>query len=163
MGRQVRAASLPFKLSQRVARDWSRAARLCIALITCLAQLSVTAQHRPVPGLAAPAMVYDTSAAGSGNMPARFDTAHASVPCAHHGIGARDSNNPVPCPCRDCPFCPCPCCAPLHAAIGILPQEMSRAAYTPRFAKIAPSPVRLCAAVRFAIVAGQPRAPPILI
>jgi hypothetical protein len=163
MGRQVRAASLPFKLSQCHARDWPRAARLCIALIACLAQLSVSAQHRPVLGVAAPAMVYDTAAAGSGNTAARFDTAHASVPCTHHGIGARDSNSPAPSPHRDCPFCPCPCCAPLHATIGILPPEMSRAAYAPRFAKIAPSPVRICAAVRFAIVAGQPRAPPILI
>jgi hypothetical protein len=51
----------------------------------------------------------------------------------------------------------------LHAAIGILPPEMSRAAYAPPFAKLSPPPVLLGSTVRFAVVAGQPRAPPILI
>ena len=161
MVRQVRAAGLPFKLSQCVARDWSRAARLCIALIACFAQLSVTVQHRSVPGPAAPAMVYGTAAAGSGDTPARFDTAHASVRCPLHGIGARDSNSPAPRHHGDCPLCPC--CAPLYAAIGILPQDMSWAVYAPRFAKLAPPPVLLGSAARFAVIAGQPRAPPILI
>ena len=161
----MRAARFQYRrqFSRSSAYSWRQAVRFWLVFIACLAQIGMPAQHWPAPGFAAHSMVSDTVATGSGNTPARFDTAHASVPCTHHGIGARDSNSPAPCPHRDCPFCPCPCCAPLHAAIGILPQEMSRAAYTPRFAKIAPSPVRLCAAVRFAIVAGQPRAPPILI
>ncbi|MFZ3328650.1 MAG: hypothetical protein WA231_23415, partial [Methylocella sp.] len=63
----------------------------------------------------------------------------------------------------DCPFCPCPCCSHVNAAIGILPQAAARAAYAPQFSTIIAPPARLGSAARFAVFAGQPRAPPLSI
>jgi hypothetical protein len=161
----VRAARLRRRryLSPSSVCGWTRAVRFWLVLLTCLAQF---AQHWHAPAFAAHSMAYATAAAGSGVRLANVDAGQLGVPCAVHGARANPNdggNGGAPCPCRDCPFCPCPCCAPLHAAIGILPQEMSRAAYALPFAKVAPPPVRLGAAIRFAVVSGQPRAPPILI
>jgi hypothetical protein len=46
--------------------------------------------------------------------------------------------------------------------MGILPQETARAAYAPSSAIVAP-PAILGSLARFAVFAGQARAPPILI
>jgi hypothetical protein len=47
--------------------------------------------------------------------------------------------------------------------MGILPQETVRAAYVPPLSAIAAPPALLGSLARFAVFAGQPRAPPILI
>jgi hypothetical protein len=47
--------------------------------------------------------------------------------------------------------------------VGILPQEMARAADAPPLSAIATPPLLLGSLARFAVIAGQPRAPPILI
>jgi hypothetical protein len=48
--------------------------------------------------------------------------------------------------------------------MGILPQETARAAYAPTtLSAIAAPPALLGSLARFAVIAGQPRAPPILI
>ncbi|MGH6856490.1 MAG: hypothetical protein ACRECP_02320 [Methylocella sp.] len=121
-------------------------------------------QHPHAPGFAAHSTL---TAARSGITPARFDVGQSGVPCAVHGTRAssNDGNGGgAPCPDGDCPFCPCPCCCShVHAAMGILPQEAARAAYAPPFSTIAPPPVRLGSAARFAVFAGQPRAPPLSI
>jgi len=117
-----------------------------------------------MPGFAAHAMVHEATPSGTGVTAASFHAEQSGVPCAVHGTRAGNGNGNAPCcPHGDCPFCPCPCCASLHAAIGTLPQEAARAAYAPPFSTIAPPPVRLGSAVRFAAIAGQPRAPPLSI
>jgi len=112
-------------------------------------------------------MVYTAGAEGAaGAAPASLAARQSGVPCALHGARASPdygTNSPAPCPNGDCPFCPCPCCAPLHAAIGILPQVAARTEYAPSFSAISLPPIRLGSALRFAVIAGQPRAPPILI
>jgi hypothetical protein len=165
----VRAGGLrPSKrFSQSPARGWTRAARICLVILACLAQLGMPAQHRHSPGIAAHSMFRQVAASSSGVTPASFDAAQSSVPCAVHG--ARGSPNggdgPAPCPHGDCPFCPCPCCcSQVHAAIGILPQETARLAYAPLpFSTTVAPPALLGTVSRFAVFAGQPRAPPILI
>jgi len=110
-------------------------------------------------------MVSDPVATGSGFTPARFDAGQSGVPCPLHGTHAtsHDGNGPAPCHHGDCPFCPCPCCSHVYAAMGILPQETSRAAYAPPLsATVAPAAL-LGSLARFAVIAGQARAPPILI
>lgn len=159
----MRAAALrPTQhLTRSSARGWARAARCCLVLLACLAQLSAPAQHRQMPGFAAHSIV---TAARSSVTPASLHAEQSGVPCAVHGTRAGNGSGNAPsCPQGDCPFCPCPCCASLHAAFGILPQEAARAAYAPPFSTIAPPPVRLGTAVRFAAIAGQPRAPPLSI
>ncbi|MGH6811493.1 MAG: hypothetical protein ACREDM_03830 [Methylocella sp.] len=136
-------------------RGWTRAARCCLVLLACLAQLWL------LPAQAARSTV---TAARSAVTAASFDAGQSSVPCAVHGTRPSDGNTPAPCPHGDCPFCPCPCCCShVHAAMGILPQEAARAAYAPPFSTIAAPPVRLGSASRFAVFAGQPRAPPLSI
>ncbi|MGH6839356.1 MAG: hypothetical protein ACREDT_11270 [Methylocella sp.] len=123
-------------------------------------------QHRHMPGFAAQAIVHEAAPSSTGVTAASFHAEQSGVPCAVHGTRAGDGNgngNAPCCPHGDCPFCPCPCCASLHAAIGILPQEAARAAYAPPFSTIAPPSVRLGSAARFAVFAGQPRAPPLSI
>ena len=155
------------RFSRSPARGWTRAARICLVILACLAQLGMPAQHRHSPGIAAHSMVHQIAASSSGVTPASFDAAQSSVPCAVHG--ARGSPNggdgPAPCPHGDCPFCPCPCCCShVHAAIGILPQETARLAYAPLPLSTTVAPPALLGTVsRFAVFAGQPRAPPILI
>jgi hypothetical protein len=160
IGHQMQAAAFLRNLTRYAARGWPRAARFCLVLFACLSQLSVTTQHRLVPGVAASATGYSASHPHLGFTPARSERAQASVPCAAHRSATSGSNDPAPCH-GDCPFCPC--CATLHAAIGILPPEMSRTAYARPFSKLGPPPLRLGSSERFAIVAGQPRAPPVLI
>jgi hypothetical protein len=121
-------------------------------------------QHRHAPGIAAHSMVFDTAATGSDLALASFDTGKSSVPCAVHGNRASPNGGDGPAPCHhgDCPFCPCPCCCShVHAAMGILPQETAQAAYA--LSTIAAPPALLGSLARFAVFAGQPRAPPILI
>ncbi len=115
-----------------------------------------------MPGFAAHSTV---AAVRSGVTLASFDAGQSSVPCALHGTRASSNggDGPAPCPHGDCPFCPCPCCAPIHAAIGILPQEAARAVYAPLLSTTAAPLVRLGSLARFAAFAWQPRAPPLLI
>src|ERR1700731_3068629 len=70
----VRAAGLrPSKHSSRSpARGWTRAARCCLVLLACLAQLWMPVQHRHAPGIAAHSVVHETAASSSGVTPARF-------------------------------------------------------------------------------------------
>ena len=124
------------------------------------------AQHRHAPGIAAHSVVHETAASSSGVTLASFDAGQSSVPCAVHGTRASPNggDGPAPCPHGDCPFCPCPCCCShVYAAMGILPQETARAAYAPPLSAIAAPPALLGSLARFAVFAGQPRAPPILI
>jgi hypothetical protein len=151
-------------LSRSPARGWTRAARICLVFFSCLAQLSMPAQHRHMPGFAAHSVVHETAAGRSGVTPASFDAGQTSVPCAIHGTPASPNNDgPPPCHHGDCPFCPCPCCSHIYAAMGILPQETTRAAYTPPLCAIAAPPALLASLARFAAFAWQPRAPPILV
>ncbi|MGB6327072.1 MAG: hypothetical protein WBG11_15200, partial [Methylocella sp.] len=124
-------------------------------------------QYRPAPGFAAPSLVLDSAATGSDLTLASFDAGQSGVPCAVHGTRASPNGGDGPAPCHhdDCPFCPCPCCCShVHAAMGILPQETLRAAYAPPLSTtvVAP-PALLGSRTRFAVFAGRPRAPPILI
>lgn len=156
----MRAAALICSLRRFFARDWPRSAGYCLAVIACLSQLSAPAQHRLAQSVAASFSDYSALDARSGFAPAPFDTVHASVPCAAHRSGTAGSNGPAPCP-GDCPFCPC--CATLHAEFGILPQEMSWIAYARPFSELGPPPLRLGSSAHFDVIAGQPRAPPVLI
>jgi len=124
------------------------------------------AQHPHALGFAAHSVVHETPASRSRVTPAGFDAGQSSVPCAVHGAraGSHGGDGPAPCPRGDCPFCPCPCCCShVHATIGILPQETARAAHAPPLSAIAAPPALLGTLARFAVFAGQPRAPPILI
>jgi hypothetical protein len=165
----VRAAGLRLNrpLSRSPARGWTRAARCCLVLLACLAQLWTPAQHRHTPGFAAHSMVHETAASSSGVTPASLDAGQSSVPCAVHGTraGPNRGDGPAPCHHGDCPFCPCPCCcSQLHAAMGILPREMARAAaYAPPVSATLAPPALLGTLKRYVVFAGQPRAPPILI
>ena len=159
-GHHMRAAALLRSLTQCAARDWPRAARFCLALFACLSQLSAPVQQRLAPSVAASFSGTSTVHTRSGLAPAPFDTAQASVPCAAHRSVTGGGHDPAPCH-GDCPFCPC--CAPLHTAFGVLPQEMSRTAYAPPFSKRGPPPLRLGSGAHFDVIAGQPRAPPVLI
>ncbi len=160
IGHHMRAAVFLRSLTQCAARDWARRACFCLFLFACLSQLSAPVQQRLAASVAASFSGYTTVHTRSGIAPEQFNTAHASVPCAAHRSGTGGSNDPVPCH-GDCPFCPC--CATLHAAIGILPQEMSRTAYAWPFSKLGPPPLRLGRSAHFDVIAGQPRAPPVLI
>jgi hypothetical protein len=162
----VRAAGLRLNrpLSRSPARGWTRAARICLVILACLAQLWTPAQHRHAPGIVAHSVVLDTAAAGSGLAPASFEAGKSGVPCPVHGSRANFNGGDGPPPCRhdDCPFCPCPCCS-LHTATGILPPETAQASYAPSLSAIAAPPALLGSHARFAVFAGQPRAPPILV
>ena len=153
-------------LSRRAARGWTRAARICLVLLACLAQLWMPAQHRHAPGFAAHSMIFDSAATGSDLTLASFDAGRSRVLCAVHGTRASPNGGDCPAPCHhgDCPFCPCPCCCShVDAATGILPQETARAAHAPPLSAIAAPPALLGSLARFAAFAGQPRAPPVLI
>jgi hypothetical protein len=125
----------------------------------------MTAQHPHTLGFAAHSVVHETAASSSRVTPASFDAGQSSVPCAVHGPRASPNGGDDPAPCHhgDCPFCPCPCCSQVYAAIGILPQETARAAYAPPLSAIAAPPVLLGSLARFAAFAWQSRAPPILV
>jgi hypothetical protein len=149
--------------SRRPARGWTRAARICLVLLACLAQLSMPAQHPHAPGFAAQSMVHGSAATSTGVTAANFAAGQSSVPCAVHGTRANPNGGDPPAPCHgNCPFCPCPC-SHVYAAMGILPQETARAAYPPPLSVIAAPPALLGTLPRFAVFAGQPRAPPILV
>src|SRR5262249_53692087 len=101
----------------------------------------------------------------SGSTIVSVDAEKPSFPCPLHSTRAKShhGNSSPPCNNGDCPFCPCPCCAPMHAAMGILSQEAAQADYAPLISAFAPPPTLLCPLARFANFAGQPRAPPVLI
>ena len=160
VGHHMRAVALLRNLTQCTARDWARGARFCLALFACLSQFSAPVQQRLATGDAVSFSGYSTVHTHSGVAPAQVDTAHASVPCAAHRTQTSGGDGPAPCH-GDCPFCPC--CTMLHAAIGVLPQQMSRVAIARPFSKLGPPPLALGSNARFAVVAGQPRAPPVLI
>jgi len=164
----VRAAGLrPSKhFSRSPARGWTRAARICLVLLACLAQSWMPAQHRHAPGIAAHSVVHETVATGPDLTQASFDAGRSGVPCAVHGTRASPNGGDGSAPCHhdDCPFCPCPCCCShVHAVMGILPQETARVAYAPPHSTTLAPPALLGSLARFAVFAGQPRAPPILI
>jgi hypothetical protein len=163
----VRAAGLRSSkhFSRSPARGWTRAARICLVFLACLAQSWMPAQHRHAPGIAAHSVVHETAASRSGVTPASFDAGQSSVPCAVHGTRSSPNGEDGPAPCHhgNCPFCPCPSCSHVYAAMGILAQETARATYAPPLSAIAAPPVRLGSRTRFAVFAGQPRAPPVLI
>lgn len=166
MGYHVRAVAALYRVLRKpFARDWRRGACLGLGLLACLAQLQAPGLARPAPDHAAHAVVSKAGSDGAAGAPvASLAGDETSVPCPLHAAKAspgHGANSPAPCPNGDCPCCPC--CAPLHAAIGILPQAMSRAGHAPAFAVIARPPMRLGSPSRFAVIAGQPRAPPILI
>src|SRR5262249_7016102 len=163
-GHHVRAAALYRGLKQNFAGDWRRVPRLCLAVVACLAQLPGPVPHFQVP--LHPIFSNAGTNGAAGAAPASLAARQSGVPCALHGARTspdNGANSPAPCPNGDCPFCPCPCYAPLQCALGVLPQGMSRAAYAPSFSAIPLPPIRLGSALRFAVIAGQPRAPPILI
>jgi hypothetical protein len=151
--------------SRSPAQGWMRAARICVVFLACLAQSWLPAQRLHAMGFAAHSVVHETAASDSGAKPASFGAGQAGVPCALHGTHASpDSGGPAPCHNNECPFCPCPCCcAQVHAAIGILPQVAAPVAYAPLLSTSVAPPALLGSLARFAIFAGQPRAPPILI
>jgi len=121
------------------------------------------AQHRDAPGFAAHSVIYDTAASGSDLTLTSFDAGQSGVPCAVHGTRASPNGGDGPAPCHhgDCPFCPC--FSQVHAAMGILPQEATRAAYAPPLSAFAAPPAFLGSLTRPIASDGQPRAPPVLI
>ena len=63
------ALSIPHRhrnVSRNAARAWSRAARCCLVLLACLAQLLVPAQPRHAPHIASHSIVFITAATSSG-------------------------------------------------------------------------------------------------
>ncbi len=162
------ALSIPIRhvnASRNAARGWTRAARCCLILLACLAQLLMPAQPRHVSHFASRSTVLTTVAAGS-NLSLTSVSEESRVPrvpCPLHA-SSHDGNGPSPSDHGNCPCCACLCCCSLvHAALGILPQETLRPAYAPLVAAIAAPPALVGVFSRFAIFAGQPRAPPILI
>jgi hypothetical protein len=143
--------------SRKRARGWTHAARCCLVLFACIAQLLVTAQHRHAPGIASQAIVSDI---GSGLTLASFNAGKPGVRCtpAFAHAGSDNGGSPVPCQHDNCP-----CCPPVHASAGILPAETTRIAYTPHLSEAVAPPALLGVLTRPTAVAGQPRAPPILI
>ena len=154
MGHHVRAVGLHRGLTRSVARDWTRAVRCCLAVIACLAQLMVAAQHHPhAPGFAAHAMVHEAASSSSGVTAASFHAEQSGVPCAFHGTRANDGNGSggAPCPCcphGDCPFCPCPCCSRT---------SMPRSAFCRRKRRGQPMRLRFPRLSRRPRVSAQPR------
>ncbi|MGI8570768.1 MAG: methyltransferase domain-containing protein [Methylocella sp.] len=76
------------------------------------------------------------------------------------GAQSGSHNGDAPAPCQ---HDNCPCCPPVHAAAGVLPQGAVLAAFAPLLAGTVTPPAFLDALKRSAAFAGQPRAPPILI
>ena len=146
--------------SRNTASAWSRAARCCLVLLACLAQLLVPAQHRHAPAIASHSIVFIPAATSSGLTLASFDAEQSGVRCAPDFAhsGSHDDGTPPPCQHDNCP-----CCPTVHAAAGILPAETTRVVYAPRLSEAVAPPARLGTFKRFAAFAGQPRAPPILI
>jgi len=123
-------------------------------------------QHGHAPGFATHAMASSAVAQRSGTTLVSIDKGQTGVPCAFHGAhaSADHGNSPPPCNNGDCPSCAfCPCCALMHAAMGILPQELAHAGYAPHISAFAATPAILATVTRFAAYPGQPRAPPVLI
>jgi hypothetical protein len=160
MGRQLRAAVRG--VARESVRGWTRAGRCCLVVLACLAQLWMPPQPWHAAGLAAHAMVHGAASGPAGTL-ASHDAGKSGVPCAAHGVQAssHEGNSPAPCPHDTCPYCPC--CAPLQAALGILPQDPGRAAYAPLVSTVSAPPASVGSFARPSSFEGQPRAPPILI
>ncbi|HUI20726.1 MAG TPA: hypothetical protein VLZ74_06745 [Methylocella sp.] len=140
-------------------RGWTRAILHCLAVVACLAQL-----------MAAPHQHTLRFAERSAFTTAHLDAASASfradqlaLRCVHPGaqVGHPADNEPAPCDRGNCPDCLC--CAQVHVAIGILPQDAVPAAYAPLLVTIEAPPAHLGSDARFTAICGQPRAPPFLI
>ena len=71
------------RFSRSPARGGTRAARICLVILACLAQLWMPAQHRHSPGIAAHSMVHQIAGSSSGVTPASFDGAQSSVPARY--------------------------------------------------------------------------------
>ncbi|MGH6936114.1 MAG: hypothetical protein ACRED2_08020, partial [Methylocella sp.] len=65
------------------------AARFCLALLACLAQLSTPVQHLRAPAFAAQAMVHETGANGSADTTRGSIAAQSDVPCPFHSAHAK--------------------------------------------------------------------------
>ena len=153
-GHHVRAAALHYSLLRSFARGFTRTICCCLVLLACLAQLWMSAQYRHTPGFVAHAMV--SRAAAEGLQP--YAWKHR---CGATGRSLRASWRPCQLPSRatalslrqqgrDCPCCPfCPCCTAVHAAMGILPQEMARADDAPFVSTFAAPPAVLGLITRF--------------
>jgi hypothetical protein len=161
---QVEAASLQRRRHFSLSSAWSppRAVRFWLALLACLAQLWMPVQHGHAPSFPAHSITY--GATGTRLKIVNVDGEQSGVLCPLHGprASSHDGNAAPPCHNDNRPCCPCPCCAPVSATIGILPQE-ARAAYEPQFSAAPAPPARLASLARPASFEGQPRAPPILI
>ncbi len=140
-------------------KGWTQIAHYWLVLIACLAQLWMPAQHRHMP-FAAHAIALNSGAASSGLAPYGLGAGKSAVHCSLLGDDSSPHNGGAPAPCQNDN---CPCCPFVPAATGVLPQEAARAAYSPRLAAtVAPAAV-IGSPTRSAGIAGQPRAPPILI
>ncbi|MGA7655838.1 MAG: DUF2946 family protein [Methylocella sp.] len=132
-----------------------RAVQYWLVLLACLAQLWMPPQHRHAPGIATQTIGLHVSAANSS-----LGAGKSDVRCSLPGGGSSPHDGGAPAPCQNDN---CPCCPFVPAAIGVLPQEAARAAYSPRLATTVTPPALLGLLTRSAGFAGQPRAPPILI
>jgi hypothetical protein len=165
MGHHVRGAAQHSGLTRSFARGCVRAARFWLVLFACLAQLWLPAQQGHALGFAAHSMAYGAAPEAPSFTQANFDAGKPGAPCPLHGVHAsrHDGSGTPPCHhCPCCPFCPC-CCAPIHAAMGGLPQEFARPDYVPFVSRFSAPPAILGSVARFAAHPGQPRAPPVLI
>jgi hypothetical protein len=162
MGHQLRAAALNRGVMRDSVRGWPRAACCCLVVFACLVQLWLPAQPWHAPGFNAHAVV-NGAAGGPAATLVSFGGGKTRIHCAVHAAqaGSHEGNGPAPCDHNTCPYCPC--CAPLHAALGILPQDSARLAYAPLFATVSAPPARLRSLARPASFEGRPRGPPILI
>ena len=129
----------------------TRAVRLWVDLLACLAQLWMPAQYRHAPAFATHTIA--SGAAATGLTIVSVDEGQSDVPCPFHAprASSHDGNGPVPCDHENCPCCACLCtCSLMHVAFGMLPQETARAVFAPLLATIAVPPAFLGSRARFA-------------
>src|SRR5262245_36097079 len=118
----------------------ARSARFWLVLLACLVQLWVPARYRHAPATTPYAIAHAIKDYGSTIV--NVDAEKPSFPCPLHSTppNSHHGNSSPPCNNGDCPFCPCPGCAPMHAAMGILSQEAAQADYAPLISAFAPPP-----------------------
>lgn len=163
----MRAANLQccWHLLPNSAQNRTRVARFWLVLIACLAQVWVPAQNWHARAFTSYSIAYASAPEASGSPQASFGAGQSGVRCPLHGTRAssHDRNGAPPYDGSDCPFCPCSCCAPANAAMGILPPDTTGADCAPLVSTFAATPAIIGAVARFAAHPGQPRAPPVLI